>query len=94
MYTCQLGNVLHYAGEERSLYKTLLALRRQRPASGRGPMQLLTCARVTALGLSFTVGLLLVLATRHPPVQEVLKGGVQRAGELLQNVRTPVEVPS
>ena len=55
-------------------------------------MQLLTCARVTALGLSFTIGLLLVLATRHPPVQEVLKGGVQRAGELLSNVRTPVEV--
>lgn len=55
-------------------------------------MQLLTCARVTALCLSFTVGLLLVLATRHPPVQQVLKGSVQRAGELLQNVRTPVEV--
>ena len=81
------------AGEERSaLYKTLVALRRQRPASGRGPVQLLTCARVTALCLSFMIGLLLVLATRHPPVQEVLKGGVQKAGELLQNVRTPVEV--
>lgn len=86
------GNASHCAGDERSLYKTLLALRRQRPASGRGPMHLLTCARVTALGLSFAIGLLLVLATRHPPVQEVLKGGVQRAGELLQNVRTPVEV--
>ncbi|KAL3144855.1 hypothetical protein ABBQ38_001958 [Trebouxia sp. C0009 RCD-2024] len=83
------------SGDERSaLYRTLLALRRQRPASGRGPVQLLTCARLTALCLSFLIGLLLVLATRHPPVQEVLKGGVQRAGELLQNVRTPVEVAS
>ena len=78
------------AGEERStLYKTLLGLRRQRPVSGRGSLQLLTCARVTALGLSLITGLLLVLATRHPPVQEVLKGGVQKAGELLQGVRTP-----
>ena len=55
-------------------------------------MQLLTCARVTALGLSFAIGLLLILATRHSPVQDVLKGGVQRAGELLSTVRTPVEV--
>ncbi len=78
------------AGEERSvLYKALLGIRRQRPASGRGSIQLLTCARVTALCLSLVTGLLLVLATRHPPVQEVLKGGVQKAGELLQGVRTP-----
>ena len=78
------------AGEERSvLYKALLGIRRQRPASGRGSIQLLTCARVTALCLSLITGLLLVLATRHPPVQEVLKGGVQKAGELLQGVRTP-----
>lgn len=77
-------------GEERSaLYKTLLGLRRQRPVSGRGSVQLLTCARVTALCLSLVIGLLLVLATRHPPVQEVIKGGVQKAGELLQTVRTP-----
>ena len=77
-------------GEERSaLYKTLLGLRRQRPVSGRGSVQLLTCARVTALCLSLITGLLLVLATRHPPVQQVLKGGVQKAGELLQTVRTP-----
>lgn len=93
LHTCKAGHACHCAGEERSaLYRTLLALRRQRPASGRGPVQLLTCARLTALCLSFSIGLLLVLATRHPPVQEVLKGGVQRAGELLQNVRTPVEV--
>ena len=78
------------AGEERSvLYKALLGIRRQRPASGRGSIQLLTCARVTALCLSLITGLLLVLATRHPPVQQVLKGGVQKAGELLQGVRTP-----
>ncbi|KAL0037192.1 hypothetical protein WJX79_005016 [Trebouxia sp. C0005] len=78
------------SGEERSvLYKALLGIRRQRPASGRGSIQLLTCARVTALCLSLITGLLLVLATRHPPVQEVLKGGVQKAGELLQGVRTP-----
>ena len=77
-------------GEERSvLYKALLGIRRQRPASGRGSIQLLTCARVTALCLSLVTGLLLVLATRHPPVQQVLKGGVQKAGELLQGVRTP-----
>jgi hypothetical protein len=79
-----------HAGEERSvLYKALLGIRRQRPASGRGSIQLLTCARVTALCLSLITGLLLVLATRHPPVQQVLKGGVQKAGELLQGVRTP-----
>ena len=82
--------ILACAGEERSvLYKALLGIRRQRPASGRGSIQLLTCARVTALCLSLITGLLLVLATRHPPVQEVLKGGVQKAGELLQGVRTP-----
>jgi len=52
------------AGEERSvLYKALLGIRRQRPASGRGSIQLLTCARVTALCLSLITGLLLVLAT-------------------------------
>ena len=79
-----------HAGEERSvLCKALLGIRRQRPASGRGSIQLLTCARVTALCLSLITGLLLVLATRHPPVQQVLKGGVQKAGELLQGVRTP-----
>ena len=78
------------AGEERStLYRTLLGVRRQRPACGRGSLQLLTCARVTALCLSFITGLLLVVATRYPPRQEGLKDGVQRAGELLQNVRTP-----
>ena len=69
--------------------KTLLGLRRQRPVNGRGSLQLLTCARLTALCLSLATGLLLVLATRHPPVQQVLKGGVQKAGELLQGVRTP-----
>ena len=84
MPTCVLS------GEERSpLYKSWLGLRRQRPVSGRGSVQVLTCARVTALCLSLLTGLLLVLATRHPPVQQVLKGGVQKAGELLQGVRTP-----
>ena len=55
---------------------------------------MLTCRRITALCLSLAVGLLLVLATRHPPVQSVVKGSVQRVGELIQGVRTPVRLPA
>lgn len=81
------------AGKERlGFYDSLQGLRRQRPLNGRGPTQVLTCARITALSLSLALGLLLVLATRHPPVQEAVKGGVQRVGELIQNVRTPVSL--